>query len=81
MRIMNDTTKEISTNDRRNSESIHSVEISIKHRKPGEFIARNSLLTDLFQISHINCIRNALTAGFILMVSRQMIIDFVHYGR
>jgi hypothetical protein len=79
--IMCDTTKEISTNDCRNSGSIHSVKISNNHRKPGEFIARNSLLTDLFRISHINCIRNAFVATIILMVSRQMINEFVHYGR
>jgi hypothetical protein len=68
-------------NDLGDSGSVHAVKISIKHRKTGEFIARNSLLTDLFQISHINCIRNAFIAGFILMLSRQMINDLLQYGK
>jgi hypothetical protein len=68
-------------NDHIDSESVHSVKISIKHRRTGEFIARNSLLTDLFQISHINCIRNAFIAGFIMMISRHTINDFIYYGR
>lgn len=71
----------MSTHDASNHESVHSVKISIKHRRTGEFIARNSLLTDLFQISHINCIRNAFFAAFILIISRQTINDLLHYGR
>jgi hypothetical protein len=78
---MNDSTKHMSTNDHVDSGSVHSVKISIKHRRTGEFIARNSLLTDLFQITHINCIRNAFVAGFILMISREIIHDLAHYGR
>jgi hypothetical protein len=78
---MGDSVKLMSPNERRNSESVHSVKISIKHRRTGEFIARNSLLTDLFQISHINCIRNAFIAGFIMMILRHTINDFIHYGR
>ncbi|CAF0945075.1 unnamed protein product [Rotaria sordida] len=72
----------MSINDNlKNHESIHSVKVLIKHRRTGEFIARKSLLTDLFQISHINCVRNAFIAGFILMISRQTITDLIHYGR
>ena len=63
------------------NECVHSVKIAIKHRKTGEFIARNSLLTDLFQISHINCIRNAFLAGFIMMILRHIINDLIYYGR
>lgn len=68
-------------NDPLDYETVHSVKISIKHRKTGDFIARKSLLTDLFQISHINCIRNAFVAAFILMITRQTVNDFIHYGR
>ncbi|CAF5142678.1 unnamed protein product, partial [Rotaria sp. Silwood1] len=62
-------------------EPVHSVKVLIKHRRTGEFIARKSLLTDLFQISHINCIRNAFISGFFLMILRQTINDLIHYGR
>ncbi|CAF2087455.1 unnamed protein product [Rotaria magnacalcarata] len=78
---MSDLTKHMSTNDDLNYESFHSVKISIKHRRTGEFTARRSLLTDLFQITHINCIRNAFVAGFFLLISRQAINDLLHYGR
>lgn len=78
---MSDSTKLMSTKDQLDNTSVHSVKISIKHRKTGEFIARQSLLTDLFQISHINCIRNAFIAGFIIMILRQTINDLIHYGR
>lgn len=61
--------------------NVQAVKTSIKHRKTGEFIARNSLLTDLFQISHINCVRNAFTAGFIIMILKQLPYDLVHYGK
>ncbi len=77
--MMNDSKQKMSKKD--DHESVHSVKISIKHRRTGEFLPRQSLLTDLFQISHINCIKNAFIAGFILMISRQIINDLVHYGR
>ncbi len=78
---MNDATKKIPLNHDVDGASIHSVKIRIKHRKTGEFLARKSLLTDLFEISHINCIRNAFIAGFIIMILRQTINDLIHYGR
>jgi hypothetical protein len=74
--MMNDSTKDLG-----DSGSVHVIKISIKHRKTGEFIARKSLLTDLFQISHINCVRNAFIAGFILMILKQMINDLLQYGK
>jgi len=55
--------------------------VSTAHRKIGEFIARNSLLTDLFQISHINCVRNAFAAGFIIMIMKQIVYDLVRYEK
>jgi len=78
---MSDSKEQISANNRRNSGSVHSIKLSIIHRRTGEFISRKSLLTDLFQISHINCIRNAFIAGFILMILHHIINDLVHYGR
>ena len=71
----------MSTNDHTTSESVHSVKVSIKHRKTGEFLPRNSMLTDLFQISHVNCVRNAFTAAFILMIARTLLDDWIQYGR
>jgi hypothetical protein len=78
---MSDSTKQLPLNDHVDNVSVHSIKISIKHRKTGEFLSRQSLLTDLFQISHINCIRNAFIAGFIVMILRQTINDLIHYGR
>jgi len=78
---MNDSIKQIPLKDDVNNASVHSVKIRIKHRKTGEFLARRSLLTDLLEISHINCIRNAFIAGFIIMILRQTINDLIHYGK
>lgn len=78
---MSDFTKKMSSKEYEENISVNSVKISVKHRITGEFISRHSLLTDLFQISHIQCIRNAFIAGFIIMILRQAINDFIHYGR
>lgn len=78
---MSELRERLSTHDHADSAEGHAIKISIKRRKTGEFLARKSLLTDLFQISHINCIRNAFVAAFILIISRQIITDLLHYGR
>ncbi|UJR26990.1 hypothetical protein I4U23_008297 [Adineta vaga] len=78
---MTDSKQQTSMNNRRDSGNTHSLKISIKRRRTGEFIARNSMLTDLFQISHIKCVRNAFAAAFILMVLRHMANDLLQYGR
>lgn len=39
------------------------------------------MLTDLFQISHVQCVRNALAAAFMLLVARDTINDLLHDGR
>lgn len=66
---------------KRSSINEHGIPISIKHRRTGEFLPRKSLLTDLFQISHINCIRNAFAAGFIIMILQHTVNDLIQYGR
>ncbi|CAF0736062.1 unnamed protein product [Adineta ricciae] len=78
---MSEVKEEMPTINRRHSGTVHSLKISIKRRRTGEFIARNSMLTDLFQVSHIKCVRNAFAAGFIIMILRHMVNDFLHYGR
>lgn len=78
---MSELTKRLSTHDHTDSADGHTIKILIKRRKTGEFLPRKSLLTDLFQISHINCIRNAFIAAFILIIVRQLISDLLHYGR
>ncbi|CAF1326376.1 unnamed protein product [Adineta steineri] len=68
-------------NTHRDSASVNTSKSSTKHRKTGEFVARESLFTELFRISHINCVRNGFIAGFILMVLRHLVDDLLHYGR
>ena len=75
------TNNSMSMNDRIDSEHIYFAKISSKRRKIGEFIARNSLLTDLFQVPHIKFIHNACIAGFFLIILRHTIYDLLHYGR
>ena len=81
IQIMSEVKEEMPTINRQHSGTVHSLKISIKRRRTGEFIARNSMLTDLFQVSHIKCVRNAFAAGFIIMILRHMVNDLLHYGR
>ena len=76
--MMTELSKQLSTNDQSDG---HGIKISIKRRRTGEFLARKSLLTDLFQISHINCIRNSFIAGFIIMILQHTVNDLIQYGR
>ncbi|CAF3540084.1 unnamed protein product [Adineta steineri] len=78
---MSDLKEQTSTDKRRGSASVNTSKISIKHRKAGEFVARESLLTELFHNPHINCVRNGFIAGFILMILRHLVDDLLHYGR
>jgi len=45
------------------------------------FIPRNSILTDLFEISHIRSIRNVFVAVLLIFVIQVMINDIIEYGR
>ncbi|CAF2525665.1 unnamed protein product [Rotaria sp. Silwood2] len=45
------------------------------------FIARNSILTDLFETSHIRSIRNVFVAMLLVLVIQVTINDVVHSGR
>lgn len=45
------------------------------------FIARNSVLTDLFHTSHIRSLRNAFVAVLIIFVIQVAINDLVENGR
>ena len=45
------------------------------------FIPRNSLLTDLFQISHIQSIRNIFAAALILLMIQVTINDIMQNQR
>ncbi len=45
------------------------------------FIARNSMLTDLFQTSHVRSLRNAFIALLIIFVIQVAINDLVENGR
>ncbi|CAF3674137.1 unnamed protein product [Rotaria sordida] len=45
------------------------------------FVARNSILTDLFETSHIRSIRNVFAAMLLILVIQVTINDIVHSGR
>ncbi|CAF0783601.1 unnamed protein product [Adineta ricciae] len=45
------------------------------------FVARNSLLTDLFEISHIQSLRNVFVAVMVIFVLQVIINDLVAHGR
>ncbi len=45
------------------------------------FIPRNSILTDLFEISHIQTLRNVFAATLIIFVIQVTINDIVQDGR
>ncbi|CAF4247574.1 unnamed protein product [Adineta steineri] len=45
------------------------------------FIPRNSVLTDLFQISHIQTLRNVFAATLIILFLHDTIEDIVNDGR
>ncbi|CAF0868416.1 unnamed protein product, partial [Didymodactylos carnosus] len=45
------------------------------------FLQRNSLLTDLFEVSHIRSIRNIFSAILILFISQVTINDLIENGR
>lgn len=45
------------------------------------FIPRNSLLTDLFEISHIQGLRNVFIASLIIFVIQVTINDLIEDGR
>lgn len=56
----------------------------VAHRQINEsriFVARNSVLTDLFQISHIRSLRNVFVAVMIIFVIQVAINDIVENGR
>jgi hypothetical protein len=45
------------------------------------FTARNSILTDLFQTSHIRSIRNVFVAMLLIVVIQVTINDIIQNGR
>lgn len=45
------------------------------------FTPRNSLLTDLFEISHIQGVRNVFAAILIIFVIQESVYDIIEDGR
>lgn len=45
------------------------------------FLPRNSILTDLFEISHFQSLRNACAATLILLFIQDTITDYIEDGR
>lgn len=45
------------------------------------FVARNSILTDLFEISHIRSIRNVFVAIMLIFVVQVTVNDILQNGR
>ena len=45
------------------------------------FVPRNSILTDLFEISHIQTVRNVFAAILIILVLQETVQDIINEGR
>jgi len=59
-----------------------SQQQQINEKSPSRiFLPRNSILTDLFEISHFQSLRNACAATLILLFIQDTITDYIEDGR
>lgn len=63
------------------AQQIDPSQQAIEKNKSRVFLARNSILTDLFEISHFQSLRNAFAATLILLFMQDTISDYIADGR
>lgn len=64
-----------------NSDAVKKKRLPCGALSEKEFVARNSLLTDLFEINHIQTIYHIFIAILILLFMNTVIVDIIDKGR